>query len=116
LQPTDLSEPTFPNACTLKGQVLLPLIAACQLNIRHNRYITRIEADKARRQDGCLQEVMTDRQSERSTFSLKPGDGVLGAMMVRGLKDTSSRPAKDLGEPCTSLKRTSPVPESFMII
>ena len=42
-----------------------------------------------------------DRQSGRSAFSLKPGDGVPGAMMVRGLKDTSSRPAKDLGgEPC----------------
>lgn len=43
---------------------------------------------------------MKHRQSERSTQSLKPGDGVPGAMMVRGLKDTSSRPAKDLGEPC----------------
>ncbi|WP_250779977.1 hypothetical protein [Schaedlerella arabinosiphila] len=40
---------------------------------------------------------MTDRQSERSTQSLKPGCGIPGAMMVRGLKDTSSRPAKDLG-------------------
>ena len=46
---------------------------------------------------------MTDRQSERSTSSLKPGDGVPGAMMVRGLKDTSSRPAKDLGG---TLRRT----------
>ena len=47
---------------------------------KHNRYITRIEAEKARRQDDCLQEVMTDRQSERSTSSLKPGDGVPGAL------------------------------------
>ena len=50
---------------------------------KHNRYITRIEAEKARRQDDCLQEVMTDRQSERSTSSLKPGDGVPGAFLLR---------------------------------
>ncbi len=45
-----------------------------------------------------------DRQSGRSAFSLKTGDGVPGAMMVRELKDTSSRPAKDLGG---TLRRTS---------
>ena len=50
-----------------------------------------------RREDGAVREVMNKAALERSTSSLKPGDGVPGAMMVRGLKDTSSRPAKDLG-------------------
>ncbi|NBH20405.1 hypothetical protein D3Z55_24235 [Clostridiaceae bacterium] len=50
---------------------------------------------------------MTDRQSERSTSSLKPGDGVPGAMMVRGLKDTSSRPAKDLGGTLRRTRKTA---------
>ncbi len=47
-----------------------------------------------------------DRQSERSTQSLKPGVGVPGAMMVRGLKDTSSRPAKDLGGTLRHTRKT----------
>ena len=49
---------------------------------------------------------MKHRQSERSTQSLKPGDGVPGAMMVRGLKDTSSRPAKDLGGTLRHTRKT----------
>ncbi|WP_186279138.1 hypothetical protein [Dorea formicigenerans] len=50
---------------------------------------------------------MKDKLSEQSTPALKPGIGTPGAMMVRGLKDTSSRLPKDLGRTLRRTRKTT---------
>ena len=56
-----------------------------------------------RREDGAVREVMKELlRSDRRLCD--PDGGTSGAMRARGLKDTSSRPAKDLGG---TLRRTS---------
>ena len=52
-----------------------------------------------RREDGAVREVMKALLRSDLRFH-KTNGGRFGAMTTWGLKDTSSRPAKDLGEPC----------------
>ena len=49
-----------------------------------------------RREDGAVREVMKALLRSDLRFHIKNG-GRFGAMTTWGLKDTSSRPAKDLG-------------------
>ena len=49
-----------------------------------------------RREDGAVREVMK-RLLRSDQRPCDPDGGTSGAMTARGLKDTSSRPAKDLG-------------------
>ena len=49
-----------------------------------------------RREDGAVREVM-DKLFRSDQRPCDPDGGRSGAMRARGLKDTSSRPAKDLG-------------------
>ena len=67
-----------------------------QSNRQHNRYITHVWANMKRREDGAVREVM--KRLLRSNLRFHKTDcGRFGAMTAWGLKDTSSRPAKDLG-------------------
>ena len=67
-----------------------------QSNRQHNRYITHVRANMKRREDGAVREVM--KRLLRSNLRFHKTDcGRFGAMTAWGLKDTSSRPAKDLG-------------------
>ena len=67
-----------------------------QSNRQHNRYITHVRANMKRREDGAVREVM--KRLLRSDLRFHKTDcGRFGAMTAWGLKDTSSRPAKDLG-------------------
>ena len=43
---------------------------------------------------------MMDKLFRSDQRPCDPDGGISGAMTARGLKDTSSRPAKDLGGPC----------------
>ena len=67
-----------------------------QSNRQHNRYITHVRANMKRREDRAVREVM--KRLLRSNLRFHKTDcGRFGAMTAWGLKDTSSRPAKDLG-------------------
>lgn len=63
---------------------------------QHNRYITHVRANVKRREDGAVREVMKELLRSDLRFH-KTDCGRSGAMTAWGLKDTSSRPAKDLG-------------------
>ena len=67
-----------------------------QFHRQHNRYITRVRASVERREDGAVREVMKELLRSDLRFH-KTDCGRFGAMTAWGLKDTSSRPAKDLG-------------------
>ena len=67
-----------------------------QSNRQHNRYITHVRANMKRREDGAVREVMKELLRSDLRFH-KTDCGRFGAMTAWGLKDTSSRPAKDLG-------------------
>ena len=71
-------------------------ISTLQSNRQHNRYITHVRANMKRREDGAVREVMKELLRSDLRFH-KTDCGRFGAMTAWGLKDTSSRPAKDLG-------------------
>ena len=73
-----------------------PSSVHCQSNRQHNRYITHVRANMKHREDGAVREVMKELLRSDLRFH-KTDCGRFGAMTAWGLKDTSSRPAKDLG-------------------
>ena len=58
--------------------------------------LTHVRANMKRREDGAVREVMKELLRSDLRFH-KTDCGRFGAMTAWGLKDTSSRPAKDLG-------------------
>ena len=79
-----------------------PSSVHCQSNRQHNRYITHVRANMKHREDGAVREVMKELLRSDLRFH-KTDCGRFSAMTAWGLKDTSSRPAKDLGG---TLRRT----------
>ena len=68
---------------------------------------THVRANMKRREDGAVREVM--KRLLRSDLRFHKTDcGRFGAMTAWGLKDTSSRPAKDLGGTLRRTSKTTP--------
>ena len=71
------------------------------------RNATHVRANMKRREDGAVREVM--KRLLRSDLRFHKTDcGRFGAMTAWGLKDTSSRPAKDLGGTLRRTSKTTP--------